>query len=92
MPGAHRDTDTRACGAITHATDLGVYVNGKLWAVEGDKESHGNGDLIATHEGVYICGKKVIIFGDKASGDNADHTPDQTKPTGHSDNVTCYGN
>lgn len=66
MPAAHRHGDLRACGAATVVTNQGtVFVNGKLWAVEGDKNTHGNGDLIATGSTITIEGKRII-----------GHTPD----------------
>ena len=42
--------------------------NGKLWAVEGDPNTHGNGALIASSS-VKINGKRVIV-----------HRPDNAQP------------
>jgi len=39
MPAAHRHDDLRVCGATTIVSGQGtVFVNGKLWAVEGDEK------------------------------------------------------
>jgi hypothetical protein len=62
MPEAHRDTDSRICGAKTVVSGQStVTVNGLLWAVEGDEDSHGGGNLIATGSTVTIEGKLVIV-------------------------------
>jgi uncharacterized Zn-binding protein involved in type VI secretion len=92
MPGAHREDDSRYCGASTIVSGQGtVYVNGKLWAVEGDEETHGNGDLISTvGSTVLINGKRVIVFGDTASGDDQDHPLPPTDPQDKSSNVFAY--
>jgi hypothetical protein len=92
MPGAHRQDDTRACGATTIASDFGVYVNGKLWSVEGDADSHGGGALISVvGSTILIGGKKVIVAsGDQASAD-ALHLPPATYPDSHSTDVFAYG-
>lgn len=93
MPGAHRQTDSRFCGATTSVTNqTTVFSNDLLWAVEGDKESHGRGDLINAGEGtVYIENKKVITaIKDTAAPDNANHSPGPTNPSGRSSNVFAY--
>lgn len=62
MPGAHRFDDLRACGATTIVTNQStVYVNGKLWAVKGDPNTHGAGGLINTGTTVFINGINVIV-------------------------------
>jgi hypothetical protein len=95
MPGAHRDSDSRACNAVTTVENQStVYVNSKLWAVEGDPNSHGAGNLIAEFgaKNVYIEGKKIIVaLGDDAEGDNQEHPKGTTKPTSSSGNVFAYG-
>lgn len=94
MPGAHRDADLRFCTALT--TVIGqnnVFVNGKLWAVENDPETHGHGELIAVtgQRNVYINRKLVICaVGDKAYPDDAMHPYPPTDPQQHSDNVFVY--
>lgn len=70
MPAAHRDGDPRSCGATTVVSGQDfVFVDGKLWAVEGDQNSHGGGALIPGETGVYIAGKPVIV-----------HAPDSAAP------------
>lgn len=71
MPAAHTDGMARACGAITTVVNQATtFVNGRLWAVEGDPNSHGAGALIATGISVFIEGKKVIVNSpDNASAD-----------------------
>lgn len=100
MPGAHRDGDSRFCGAITNVTgQSSVFVNGILWAVEGDLDSHCNeGALIASYgaKNVYIEGKNVICaVGDTADSDHEacfiEHPPGATDPLGHSSDVGVYG-
>lgn len=79
----HRDGDLRACGASTIAEGQDfVFVNGKLWSVEDDPCSHGDGQLIASHTGIFINGKRVIV-----------HTPDPAKidDLGHEDTQTAEG-
>ncbi len=93
MPGAHRDTDTRFCGAKTIASQTNVKVNGKPWAVDGDPSTHGAGNLIQVYGpgNVRIGGVKVICaVGDKASADNEFHPVPPTDPLGHSTNVFVY--
>lgn len=70
MAYCHRATDARSCGATTLVTgQTFLTVDGKLWAVNGDKNTHGNGDLITTHNWLTINGKGVIVVGDHASSD-----------------------
>jgi hypothetical protein len=93
MPGAHRDGDSRFCGATTIASQSKVRVNGKPWAVDGDPSTHGAGNLIQTYGAgnVRIGGVKVICaVGDKASGDLAFHPVPPTDPLGHSNDVSVY--
>lgn len=72
MPQAHRDGDSRVCGATTTVTGQStVWVNGKLWSVLADPDDHGDGALInSTGSTVIIEGKPVIVNGpDHASPD-----------------------
>jgi hypothetical protein len=70
MPPAHRHGEARACGATTIVVgQSSVYVDGRLWAVEGDINSDGDGQLIASVSTVLIEGKKVIV-----------HAPDAAAP------------
>lgn len=72
MPAAHLHGDTRICGATTIVTGQStVYVNGKLWAVDGDANSHGGGQLQASGSTVIINGKPVIV-----------NAPDSASPDG----------
>lgn len=93
MPGAHRQDDSRMCGAKTIASDFGVYVNGKLWSVENDPNTHGAGNLVSvTGATVNIGGKKVIVaVGDVAKPDMKKHPIPPTDPVGRSSDVFCYG-
>ena len=95
MPGAHRDTDARFCGAKTIVIgQSSVFVNGKLWAVEDDPEDHGAGELVQVvpPSNVYIQGKLAICaIGDHAKADNFPHLPPETYPEEHSPNVFVYG-
>lgn len=71
MPfAAHRDLDPRSCGASTTVDNQStVFVNNKLWAVEGDPNSHGSGGLIPTGQTIFVENQLVIC-----------HTPDNAAP------------
>lgn len=69
MPAAHRHGDLRVCGATTVVAQQFCKVNGKLWAVDGDVNTHGDGQLIHTQSFVKIGGIPVII-----------HSPDPAQP------------
>jgi uncharacterized Zn-binding protein involved in type VI secretion len=75
MPPVHLHGDLRTCGATTVVTGQStVRSNGKLWAVEGDMNTHGGGALIASSS-VKISGKRVIVHRpDNAQPDNAEHS------------------
>lgn len=91
MADAHRDGDLRSCGATTVVSgQSSVFVNGKLWAVKDDQNSHDNGQLInTTGSTVIIEGKEVIVHGpDNAQGDNAGHPNPRTAQG--SPNVEAY--
>lgn len=94
MPGAHRVTDGRICGAVTSGSSQGtVFVNNKLWAVNGDPNSHGGGSLIAVYgpKNIFIEGKLVIVApGDRAGPDAALHPLPPTDPSTASPDVICY--
>jgi hypothetical protein len=95
MPGAHRHADSRFCGATTRVVgQSSVLVNGRLWAVENDPNTHGQGLLNAVYGNpcVTIEGKYVICaVGDTAGADRREHSPGQTDPRGHSNDVLVYG-
>jgi len=92
VPKAHRDRDSRKCGAKTTVTNQSsVYVNGRLWAVKGDDCDHQEGRLINTSgDTVFIEGKPVIVHGpDHAHPDETEEIDPMTAEG--SDNVTAYG-
>lgn len=95
MPGNHRNGDSRFCGASTRVTgQSSVFVNGKLWAVDGDPNSHGAGNLVPVYgaKNVYINGKLIIVaVGDIAKPDNAPHPTGPTNPSQSSGDVFTYG-
>jgi uncharacterized Zn-binding protein involved in type VI secretion len=80
MPFAHRDKDSRDCGASTIVSNQKTTkVNGKLWAVEGDPNDHGNGALIYGlakfgNQDFKIEGKGAIVKGDSAKPDDMEHS------------------
>lgn len=68
--GAHRNGDSRSCGATTSSVQSrDVYVNGMLWSIDGDPNSHGGGGLNAATKNVYIGGGAVVNNGDEAAAD-----------------------
>lgn len=91
MPAAHRQDDLRKCGGKTIVSGQGsVYVNGKLWAVDGDQNDHVGGALAPAGTTVKINNKKVVVVGDLAAGDLLHPPPPTDADTGSGD-VTCYG-
>lgn len=67
----HRIGDARSCGAATEeAGNDFVTVDGQLWAVDGDPDSHGDGGLNASIDWIEINGKAIIIAGDGAGADD----------------------
>jgi uncharacterized Zn-binding protein involved in type VI secretion len=87
LPKAHRNNDARSCGAKTTVQNQStVFVNGRLWAVKGTFNSHGDGALInSTGDTVFVEGIPVIVHGpDHANPDNADH-PDPMTAEGSGD-------
>jgi uncharacterized Zn-binding protein involved in type VI secretion len=96
MAGAHRQTDSRVCGATTVVTGQStVFVEGLLWAVDGYPNTDGAGGLIPSGSTVSINGKLVIINGDHASADSQCIIigPPHCDPfaTSASSTVKCYG-
>lgn len=70
MPAAHRNGDSRICGATTVVVGQStVYVNDQLWAVQGDIDTHGAGGLIPSGSTVFVEDKPVIV-----------HAPDSANP------------
>lgn len=92
MPAIHRHGDLRACRATTIVVGQGsVFVNSKLWSVDGDPNSHGSGELYPSHNGVFVNGKPVIVnTPDPARTDNFPHWPDVTKTAQGSPDSYCY--
>lgn len=99
MPGAHRHNDVRFCGAKTEVTGQGtVTVNGRLWAVDGDLDTHCNQGALNPVYGalnVRIENKLVICaVGDSAAPDKLAcfilHPTGATNPLGHSSDVFVY--
>ena len=84
----HRNTDPRECGAETVVENQStVYANNLLIAVNGDPNSHGNGNLIAGCNQVYIGGRLVVNHTpDEAESDNL-HPSSDTITAGGSPNV-----
>jgi len=69
----HRYGDTRVCGATTVVIGQStVTIDGKLWAVKGDTNTHSSGALInSTGTSVTINGIPIIVHGpDHASADD----------------------
>ena len=100
MPQAHRNGDSRFCGASTIVTGQStVFVNGILFAVQGDKDTHCYmGALSAVYgaTNIFCEGKNAICaVGDTAADDlqgcNVFHPTGATDPKGHSPNVYMYG-
>lgn len=80
MVEVHRHGDSRACGATTLVTGQNfVFVDGQLWSVEGDQNTHSGGALIAGKiAAIYINGKRVIGNGDSAVEDGLKHSDPAT--------------
>lgn len=71
MTICHRNGDSRDCGATTTVVGQSfVKVNGQLWAVEGDPNTHGDGQLIHTQSYIKINSILVIRVNDPASADD----------------------
>lgn len=94
MPQAHTDGQSRKCGASTVVGgQTNVFVNGRLWAVAGDPNSHGGGELINSGTTVFINNINVIVHTpDLATVDGLLHLPSETETGEGSNNVYCYGN
>ena len=67
----HRNTDSRACGALTQVNgQKNVYANGLLVSVDKDPNSHSGGALSARCKNVFVNGKMVVIVGNSAAPDS----------------------
>lgn len=72
MSGIHRHSDSRSCGTTTVVVgQSNVYANGLLVSVDGDPNTYGESELIATSNKVYVNNKLVVS-----------HGPDAAKPDG----------
>lgn len=99
MPGCHRESDNRKCGAITKVIgQSSVFVNDKLWAVDGDPDdgTHGGGAFCKPIYGalnVFVENKLVICaLGDTTyNPDGYQHPPGESDPKGHSFDTIVYG-
>lgn len=70
MANSHRHGDSRVCGATTIVDGQSfVTIEGKLWAVDKDPNSHGAGNLNTSRTWITIDGKGVICKGDSAAAD-----------------------
>ncbi len=71
MPGAHRHGDSRTCGATTIVQQTTVFVNDRLWSIQGDPNTDGGGALIATiATTIEIENVNPIVLGDPAAPDD----------------------
>jgi len=71
MPAVHRHSDARACGATTVVSNQGtVFANGLLVAVNGDPNTHLNGELTAGSNAVFVNG--IAVVNNSADGSNPD--------------------
>lgn len=68
----HRDNDKRDCGASTGASSRSVRVNSRWVSLQGDRNSHGGGNLKAsiTPGKVHADSKPIILIRDPASPDS----------------------
>jgi hypothetical protein len=67
----HRNSDSRVCLATTIVVGQDfVNVDGQLWAVVGDINTHGDGGLINSQNYIRISGKYIIIVADNANPDD----------------------
>jgi uncharacterized Zn-binding protein involved in type VI secretion len=96
MTAAHRNGDSRACGATTIVGGQStVFVNGRLWSVNHDVNTDGGAGLNPTHSTVKINGIAVVVVGDPADADSLCPIPGGAHcnpyASAGSGNVTCYG-
>jgi hypothetical protein len=93
---AHIHGHSRACGATTVVTGQStVYVNDQLWAVVGDRNTHGGGPLTnTTGSTIFVENKNIIVHGpDKTTGDCVDpkhNAPDENETAQGSGDTFCY--
>ena len=90
---AHRHGDLRTCNATTKVSGQStVFVNNKLWAVDGDENTHINGKLKPSGQTIFIEGKKVIVHKPDTTynADNASHPVGSTDTAQGSPNTFAY--
>lgn len=99
MPRAHRDNDFRVCGGQTQVIgQTTVWVNNKLWSVDGDPEKPGNhagapNKPVYPPRNVWIENKRIICSpaGDTVySPDGRLHGPGPADPYQASPNTWVY--
>lgn len=92
MPDVHLNGQLRVCGAHTVVQEQSsVTVDGELWAVHGDPNSHGAGLLITSTFDITIEGKGIIAHKpDLATMDNLLHDPALTQTAEGYAGVTVY--
>lgn len=62
MPPAHRHGDGRICDATTKVEGQdSVFVNGRLWAVTGDPNTHEKGELVASPDSSVLIGGIPVV-------------------------------
>lgn len=94
MALAHRNGDKRFCDGETIVEgNSTVFVNGKLWAIEGNVDSHEMGNLV-------VIGQRTVKIGgipavgalkDTAVPDLFGHMEGPVDPLEGSPNVFVYG-
>lgn len=71
MAYSHRIGDSRSCGAVTNPSGQDfVTIEGQLWAVNGDPNSHESGGLITSNSWLTINGLGIIVVGNSANPDD----------------------
>lgn len=106
MPGAHRNNDLRGCGAHTIVSHQNtVYVNNKLWSLDGDVDDHCNAGPLKPIYGtlnvfinniLVICAVGDTAYSPDFEGCVIPHLPGGGSGTGDdpnqsSENVFVYG-
>lgn len=83
MPAVHRHSDVRICGATTTVVgQQNVYMNNLLASVQGDTNTHGGGNLLASvNPGtVFINNLEMVVVGSDASPDRLCPIPPHCNP------------
>ncbi len=92
MPDIHLENQKRVCNALTVVEgQSSVTFEGRLWAVEGDPNTHMDGRLIASTMDITIEGRRVIVhLPDIATPDDLFHPPSETQTGEGYAAVTVY--